>query len=304
MRQNPSPEAIPVEQQILRAAQKVLASQKVSGTRVREIAHQAGISQGTLHYYFPSKTGLYLRVLDEMQKFFERRQKQLMSHELDPREKILLFADQQRQLLIENPQAEEIFLDFWGHAMVDGEVHDKILSMYAAWRRDIRVAVEQGVQAGVFGFDRARVAPYIYVALMEGIALQYLPDKTQIDLEGIFQAVNSLMLDWLRGERISEEAGSARKPYPSDMNDAQWRQICSLIGPAKEGGRPRSADLREITNALLYMAHNQCSWRMLPHDFPGWQTVYAYYHRWSADGTLEKIGVALRVDLTQIGVEK
>jgi putative transposase len=36
-------------------------------------------------------------------------------------------------------------------------------------------------------------------------------------------------------------------------------------------------DMREVLNALLYMVMVGGAWRMLPHDFPKWQTVYDYF---------------------------
>ena len=292
---------------ILRATQQVLASKKVSGTRMRQIAHSAGISQGTLHYYFPSKTGLFLAVLDDMQQFFEMRQKELLSHDLDAAEKIWLFVEQQRRLLQEQPQMEEIFLDFWGHAMINADIREKTLSMYTAWRHDIEIAIQEGVHAGDFNPQQARLAPYLFVALLEGIALQYLPDKKRFDLVEIYTAANQMMLHWL--ECASAGAGgspgaasTARKPYPSDLSFEQQQQIIPLLNPAKPGGRPRAVELSEVVNALLYLAVSDCSWRMLPHDFPGWQTVYAYYRQWSKDGTLQKISDILGIDLSKKGV--
>lgn len=301
----PSKESLITRQKILSAAQQVLACKKVSGTRMRQIAHCAGISLGTLNYYYPSKTGLFLAVLDEMQRFFETRQEQLMIADQSAAEKIRLFSDQQQQLLLEYPQIEEIDLDFLGHAMVDTDIRAKIQSMYNAWRRDIRLAIDQGIESGEFDPEGSGVAPYLFVAMLEGIALQYLLDKSQIDLETAFKSANQLMMFWLAGEPARavladhQGTGSTRKPYPSDLSEIQWRQIASLLSPAMEGGRPRTTDQREIVNALLYMAACDCSWRMLPHDFPGWQTVYAYHRQWSANGTLDKISVVLGIDFTK-----
>ena len=51
------------------------------------------------------------------------------------------------------------------------------------------------------------------------------------------------------------------------------------------GGRPRSTDLKAVLNAIFYVLISGCSWRMLPGDFPAWQTVYSYFRRWRLDGT-------------------
>ncbi len=85
-----------------------------------------------------------------------------------------------------------------------------------------------------------------------------------------------------------------RQPYPSDLTDAQWRVLEPLIPPAKSGGRPRRAEMREIVDAILYVARNGATWRALPHDFPPWRTVYHYFRAWRRDGTWERLHDALR----------
>jgi putative transposase len=86
----------------------------------------------------------------------------------------------------------------------------------------------------------------------------------------------------------------ARKPYPSDLSDAQWQHLLPLIPAAKPGGRPRTVDIREIINGILYITRGGNDWRMLPHDFPPWETVYYYFRRWQRDGTWEMIHDTLR----------
>jgi putative transposase len=67
-----------------------------------------------------------------------------------------------------------------------------------------------------------------------------------------------------------------RKAYPTDINDEQWELLKPLIPAAKSGGRPRSVEMREVINALLYLLAAGCPWRLLPHDLPPWGTVYSY----------------------------
>jgi putative transposase len=89
----------------------------------------------------------------------------------------------------------------------------------------------------------------------------------------------------------------ARQRYPTDLTDDEWRVLGSLIPPAKPGGRPRSVDLREIVNALRYVLRSGGAWRLLPHDLPPWETVYAYFRRWQEDGTWETIATTPRQKL-------
>lgn len=93
-----------------------------------------------------------------------------------------------------------------------------------------------------------------------------------------------------------------RKPYPTDLTDEQWKLIEPFLPPAKPGGRPRKVDLREVLNALLYLVRAGCQWRMIPHEFPAWKSVYNYYRAWIANGVWQEILASLRMDLrTQLG---
>jgi putative transposase len=85
-----------------------------------------------------------------------------------------------------------------------------------------------------------------------------------------------------------------RKPYPSDLTDAQWALLAPLLPAARPGGRPRKTGLRDVLDALFYLNRQGCTWRALPHDFPPWKTVYNYFRQWRDDGTWKAIQGALR----------
>jgi putative transposase len=88
-----------------------------------------------------------------------------------------------------------------------------------------------------------------------------------------------------------------RKSYASDLNDQEWERLEALIPPAKSGGRKRTANLREVVNAIFYVLKTGCQWDMLPHEFPPKGTVYDYFNKWSKDGTLERMNAKLRVQV-------
>ena len=85
-----------------------------------------------------------------------------------------------------------------------------------------------------------------------------------------------------------------RRPYPSDLTDAQWDLIQDLLAPAKPGGRPRTVDLREVVNTLMYQARTGCQWGYLPHDLRPKSTVWDYFVAWQHDGTWQTVVDALR----------
>lgn len=85
-----------------------------------------------------------------------------------------------------------------------------------------------------------------------------------------------------------------RKRYDTDLTDDQWTFLKPLLPAAKPGGRPRSVDLREVVNAILYLLRTGCPWRHLPHDLPSWGTVWSYFCQWRDDGTLDRLHDDLR----------
>ncbi len=80
-----------------------------------------------------------------------------------------------------------------------------------------------------------------------------------------------------------------RRSYPTDLTTDQWSLLAPMIPDAAPGGRPRKADKREIVEAILYVLRAGCAWRLLPHDFPPWQTVYYYLRRWEREGVWAKV---------------
>lgn len=85
----------------------------------------------------------------------------------------------------------------------------------------------------------------------------------------------------------------SRKPYLSDLTDAEWTKLKPLLPPENHIGSPREIELREVMNALMYVADNGIKWRAMPHDLPAWQTVYGYFRRWSQSGLWEQVNQAL-----------
>jgi putative transposase len=84
------------------------------------------------------------------------------------------------------------------------------------------------------------------------------------------------------------------KCYSGDLSDGEWECLeLHVPGPNKRG-RPRIHGAREVLNAVFYVLKSGCPWRLLPKDFPPWETVYWWFGRWRTDGTFEYLNAALR----------
>src|SRR6516162_8280725 len=93
-----------------------------------------------------------------------------------------------------------------------------------------------------------------------------------------------------------------RKPYPSDLTDEQWALVKPILLAYEDRTRPgpeRTADLREVTNALLYQNRTGCQWAYLPHDLLPKSTVYDYFTKWRDNGLFQQVVDALRCRVRQ-----
>jgi transposase len=81
--------------------------------------------------------------------------------------------------------------------------------------------------------------------------------------------------------------------YASDSTDVEWALIEPFMPGRKSNGRPRSTELRDVWDAIQYMAATGCQWAMIPNDFPPRSTVQGYFYDWCERGLLHEINHAL-----------
>ena len=180
---------------IVQGAMDTIARDKISGTRMREIARRSGISQGHLHYYFSAKSTLFLAVLDHLRETFAaERRAALHDTSLSPGDKLNVFFGQEIKLIRQCPDLLMVRLDFLVQGTSDEAIATKIREMYASWRHDIEEVVADGVKAGVFSADRAGVIPNLMIALMEGAFLQHINEEDSSDLEEYFASAHDMVL--------------------------------------------------------------------------------------------------------------
>ena len=88
---------------------------------------------------------------------------------------------------------------------------------------------------------------------------------------------------------------TTRKPYPSDVSDAEWEFLLPYLTLMREDAPQRDYSLRDLFNAMRYVVKTGCQWRFVPHDLPPWTAVYQQARRWLQAGVFEQITHDLRL---------
>jgi transposase len=98
-------------------------------------------------------------------------------------------------------------------------------------------------------------------------------------------------MPWTETTRREHDRRSLR--YASDSTDEEWALIEPFMPPPSKVGRPREVDMREVWNAIQYIASGGIAWALLPKDFPPFQTVQYWFYRFRNEGLLELINDVL-----------
>jgi transposase len=105
-------------------------------------------------------------------------------------------------------------------------------------------------------------------------------------------------MPWTETARCEYRRASPR--YASDLTDREWALVEPFMPRPKRIGRPRTTDLRDVLDAILYMATTGCQWAQLPRDFPPPSTVQRYFYAWRDSGLWQTIRFQLAMDAREL----
>lgn len=79
------------------------------------------------------------------------------------------------------------------------------------------------------------------------------------------------------------------KIYPSDLTDEEWAGVKHFFERPDPRGNKGYHDKRTIVNAIFYVIKGGIQWRMMPNNYPPWETVYNHFSRLCKRGIWEKV---------------
>jgi Transcriptional regulator len=184
-----------IEKKILDAAMKVVATEKISGTRMHIIAKEAEMSQANLHYHFSSKNDIMMALLDNLQERFSEDRKSYI--DIDNKaaiENIRGFFKQKKNEILNKKELDYAQFDYWVQGTVNEEVREKFQDTFNIWRKSISDVLIKGNTKGEIYLKNTDMLPYIMLSLMLGASLQYLIDEGKFDLDEYFKLSEKLLL--------------------------------------------------------------------------------------------------------------
>jgi len=159
--------------EIVRATIRCLARDGYSGLTMKNVAREANVSQGILHYYFTDKRAILVAALETVTADLDRRVAAAQSREgRDARARLRALIGACLRLAVEERAFWIVFVEFWGEMMHDRRLREINAALYARMRRQIGAVVAQGIRSGVFRRTHALRAAAVILALVDGVSLQ------------------------------------------------------------------------------------------------------------------------------------
>ena len=167
--------------QLTKAAYKVVGQKGYYDFTIRDIAREAGLSTGLVHYYFKSKEDLMLTLLKEMNsnlKYFLNKALTVLS---DPRDKLLAFCDQAFDLVDKEKAYFHVLIDFWAQMNHNNRIRQANVKLFQSYRDEISAILKEGAASGLFIVEDVKLTSVIIISLIQGTIIQYVIDNGAFD---------------------------------------------------------------------------------------------------------------------------
>ncbi|WBW96321.1 TetR/AcrR family transcriptional regulator [Oceanirhabdus sp. W0125-5] len=181
--------------QIVKALHNCLLKKPFNQTSIKDIAKEAGVNHGLLHYYFNSKDDILLEYVDYMSEFYLSLLNEWIENKIinqkenvDIKRETLLFMNE--IIMTSNSEFTKILLEIWGIASYNENVKLKVKKIYSDW--------EQGINRVIKEFqddeETAKFTSKIWMTFTEGLILfSTIGDQTEAERLEILEKLVSFI---------------------------------------------------------------------------------------------------------------
>lgn len=167
--------------QLTRAAYKVVGEKGYNDFTIKDIAVEAGLSTGLVHYYFKNKEELLFTLLKEMNANLKYNLNKALTVLEEPQDKLLAFCDEAFDLLDKEKAYFSVIIDFWGQISRNKRIRQANIKLFQSYRDEITAILKEGAAKGVFMAVDVQLTSVIIVSLIQGTIIQYVIDHEAFD---------------------------------------------------------------------------------------------------------------------------
>jgi len=180
--------------QLTKAAYKVVAQKGYNDFTIKDIAAEAGLSTGLVHYYFKNKEDLLFKLLKEMNANLKEQLNKALMVLTEPKDKLLAFCDEAFALLDREKAYFYVLIDFWARINHDTRIRQANIKLFQSYRDEIAAIITEGMAKGVFMVVDVKLVSVIIISLIQGTILQYVIDNEVFDYRGIKMNIKEQIL--------------------------------------------------------------------------------------------------------------
>jgi TetR/AcrR family fatty acid metabolism transcriptional regulator len=183
--------------QLTRAAYKVVGQKGYYDFTIRDIAREAGLSTGLVHYYFKNKEDLLLNLLKEINTNMTVILNKAISKSDDPREKLNIFMTQAFDLVKNEKDYFYIVIDFWTQVNKNERMKRANIKLFKSYRDEIIKILKEGIDKGAFMKMDLDYTAAVIISIIQGMIIQYVIDNNAFNYEDygkkIMKHINDLV---------------------------------------------------------------------------------------------------------------
>ena len=187
-------------QQIIDAAIRVLVRQGYAKTSLLDIAKEAGMSKGALHYHYPTKEALIHAVLETACNAVQARTMRAWSPSDNPFEALRKSLEELWATRAERSNEAVVVADLLALSLYDGALRPRLAEFYELGTRQIRDYLEQNlISLGLESRISLDSLPRIVIGLLAGLVMQSFVDPDALSPDDVVDAVQTLAISIFAG---------------------------------------------------------------------------------------------------------
>jgi AcrR family transcriptional regulator len=167
--------------QLTRAAYRVVSRKGYYNFTLKDIAREAGLSAGLVHYYFKDKQDLLLNLLKEINSNMKAYLTRELMKLTDPLDRLTAFMDQAFGLVEKEKEYFYVLIDFWTQVNRNSRMRQANIRLFQSYRDECAALLSEGMESGVFAKMDVKYTATVIISLIQGTIIQYVLDNGAFD---------------------------------------------------------------------------------------------------------------------------